>query len=231
MLSLPPVLLLSLLPLLSSSSFAEAAALPAKGKGSSKWCSPRFSGLVQEIRKSGQGDVVWKAVPNKPGPGAAMDGVKAVSLGKSRSAALELEYEWFVENTQLDGVYAVVSGASPSTCLSSSLTPHHNPLEPDQHAFAPSALLASSCAPSHSFRIVCQSCDAHEDSASSCLVQSLSKGLCVELLPPTQGGEREGRPHLGWSECAWEDKGMKAWKGREERDARRQRQLWDITPS
>ncbi|GAA5913519.1 hypothetical protein JCM6882_002388 [Rhodosporidiobolus microsporus] len=223
-----PFTLLSLIPLLTLAPLpTSAAALPAPSKGASKgWCTPRFSGLVQEIRKTGQGDVVWKAVPNKPGPGAAMDGVKAVSLGKSRSASLELVYEWFVENTNEEGVYAVVSGASPSTCLSTSLP--HNPLGvEEQHAFSPSTP-ASSCAPSHAFRLLCRSCDAHEDSASSCLIQSQAKGLCVELLPGSVLGDTTGRPHLGWSECAWEEGG---WRGREERDFRRNRQLWDITPS
>ncbi|GAA6037646.1 hypothetical protein JCM8097_006159 [Rhodosporidiobolus ruineniae] len=195
------------------------------GSNSKAWCTPRFSGLVQEIRKTGQPDVVWKAVASKGGAGGAMDGVKAAKLGKSRSAALELEYEWFVENGLEEGVYSITSGAS--NCLSTPLLPPSL-----QRTFSP-ASSSLSCAPSHSFRLLCQSCDAPEDAASSCFVQSDAKGLCVELLPPPTAGAsgKAARPHLGWGECAWGKDEGEGWKGREERDKRRERQLWDITPS
>ncbi|BGP20071.1 hypothetical protein JCM10213_002679 [Rhodosporidiobolus nylandii] len=237
MLPLPPLAALSLLLAAASSPLAiSAAVLPApapRSKSSApaaaSWCTPRFSGLVQEIRKSGEADMVWKAVASKPGPGSAMDGVKAAKLGKSRSAALELEYEWFVENGDQSGVFSISTGAAPSACLSTGFG--HNPLEvQEQRAFSPSSLAASSCAPSHSFRILCSSCDPHEDSAAGCFLQSVSKGLCVELLPPAKGAKK-GRAHLGWGECAWDKKEEEGWRGREEKDTRRQRQLWDIQPS
>ncbi|GAA5864143.1 hypothetical protein JCM8547_005150 [Rhodosporidiobolus lusitaniae] len=236
---LPPLLLLPFALLFS----AEAAVLPLRPAQVQQkdWVTPRFSGLVQEIRKSGQGEVVWKAVASRPGAGAAMDGVKAAKLGKSKSAALELEYEWFVENTDQPGVFSITSGAAPSSCLSASYHQplgHPNPLDvQEQRAFSPASVSSSSCAPSHSFRLLCLSSDPHEDSASSCLVQSVSKGLCVELLPPGVGGAgKEGRDrvHLGWGECEVGDgsgKEGKGWKGKEQRDLRRQRQLWDIVPS
>lgn len=118
-----------------------------------------------------------------------------------------------------------------------------NPFAPaTQRAFAPgdAAAAATACSPAHlvrshllcpgsppsssshltpapavQFRLSCTSCDAHEDSAHGCLVQSVSKGLCVELLPAKTKGER---PHLGWGECVTEEEGRsKGWKGKEAR--------------
>lgn len=68
------------------------------------------------------------------------------------------------------------------------------------------------------FRIVCQSCEPHEDSASGCLIQSVFTDRCVELVlpgsanpPPRQKSYNPdealdpgvmGRPHLGWADCS-----------------------------
>ncbi|TKA53889.1 hypothetical protein B0A53_03679 [Rhodotorula sp. CCFEE 5036] len=70
-----------------------------------------------------------------------------------------------------------------------------------------------------SFRIVCQSCEPHEDSASGCLIQSVFTDRCVELVlpgsanPPSPGRGSNNpdevydagsvvRPHLGWADCS-----------------------------
>ncbi|GAA5988097.1 hypothetical protein JCM11641_000902 [Rhodosporidiobolus odoratus] len=227
-----PLSLLSLASLSLLPSFSTAAALPrqkASVSTTQSWCTPRFSGLVQEIRKSGQADIVWRAVASKAGNAAAIDGVKAAKVGKSRSASLELEYEWFVEGTDKEGIYTITSGAAPSTCLTANTPP--NPLEVQaQHAFSPaSSNSARSCAPSHAFRLLCESCDPHEDSATSCFVHSLTKGLCVELVPAPEGS-KNSRARLGWGECAWDGE-EGGWKGRAEKDKRRERQLWSISPS
>ncbi|BGP51659.1 hypothetical protein JCM10450v2_007609 [Rhodotorula kratochvilovae] len=223
----PQLLLLVFVALvgLTAISGTRAAALPAVKERAGEGCAPVLSGLVQEIRKAGEPDVLWKAVG---GEGAAQDGVKAVKISGRRTAPLPLELEWFVEHTDEPGVYSISSSATVSSCGQLASSASVNPFSPPpQRAFAPgdAAASATSCSPAHLFRLTCASCDTHEDSAHGCLVQSVTKGECVELLPPRKKGER---PRLGWGVCATEEKG---WKGREERDQRRQRQLWDIIPS
>lgn len=73
--------------------------------------------------------------------------------------------------------------------------------------------------PLSQFRIVCQSCEPHEDSASGCLIQSVFTDRCVELVlpdsanPPSPGRGSNNpdevydagsvvRPHLGWADCS-----------------------------
>ncbi|GAA5920985.1 hypothetical protein JCM1841_003243 [Sporobolomyces salmonicolor] len=189
-----------------------------KGAGDAEgWCTPRFSGLVQGIRSSAHQEIVWKAVATADK--AVNDGVRAVNVGRSKSAGLELELEWFVEAGGKGGLFSIISGTAPSTCHSGGA------FAPDalaQHAFAPASSLGSDCPSPHFFRILCASCDPHEDSASGCLVQSVSRGSCVEL-----GDDNR----LKWGECAdLMDGSKRGWKGSAERDQRRQRQSWDISP-
>ncbi|GAA5913998.1 hypothetical protein JCM5296_001535 [Sporobolomyces johnsonii] len=186
---------------------------PADADG---WCTPRFSGLVQGIRSSAHQEIVWKAVATADK--GVNDGVRAVNVGKSKSAGLELELEWFVEDAG-KGLFNIISGTVPSTCHSG------GSFVPDalaQHAFSPASLLGSDCPSPHLFRLLCTSCEPHDDSASGCLVQSVSRGSCVEL------GDDD---RLKWGECAdLMDGSKRGWKGSAERDQRRQRQSWDISP-
>ena len=65
------------------------------------------------------------------------------------------------------------------------------------------------------FRLVCQSCEPHEDSASRCLIQSVFTNRCVELVLPGSAKSKNldetldtrvmERPHLGWADCSLED--------------------------
>ncbi|GAA5844316.1 hypothetical protein JCM9279_001766 [Rhodotorula babjevae] len=206
-----------------------AAALPrvqplAKGE-----CRPVLSGLVQEIQSAVEPNIVWKAVTSEA---TAQDGVKAVKVPRRRAAPLPLEFEWFVEQTDEPGVYSISASSSVSACSELLSSGSLNPFTPNpQRAFSPgdAVAAATACSPAHLFRLSCTSCDAHEDSAQGCTMQSVSNGSCVELLPAMDDG---GRPHLGWGECVTErELSQKGWKGKEARDERRRRQLWDIVPS
>ncbi|GAA5969061.1 hypothetical protein JCM21900_005771 [Sporobolomyces salmonicolor] len=79
-----------------------------KGPGDAEgWCTPRFSGLVQGIRSSAHQEIVWKAVATADK--AVNDGVRAVNVGRSKSAGLELELEWFVEAAGKGGLFSIIS--------------------------------------------------------------------------------------------------------------------------
>ncbi|GAA5903430.1 hypothetical protein JCM8208_001918 [Rhodotorula glutinis] len=214
---------------LASLPSAHAVVLPQVQPLAKSECRPVLSGLVQEIKSALEPDIAWKAVTSEA---TAQDGVKAVKVPRRRSAPLPLEFEWFVEHTDEPGVYSISASSSVSACSELSAPGTLHPFAPNpQRAFAPGDAVAATtaCSPAHLFRLSCTSCDAHEDSAQGCLVQSVSKGSCVELLPANEDG---GRPHLGWGECVTErELSKKGWKGKEARDERRRRQLWDIVPS
>ncbi|GAA6008205.1 hypothetical protein JCM10207_000038 [Rhodosporidiobolus poonsookiae] len=217
--SASPLLAPALLPLLFLlASFlaplaANAAALPSRPSAPATQCTPTFSGLSQEIRKAGQPNVLWKAKAPRAGSDGARDGVKADVLDASLAkGALPPAFEWVVEDADERGVFAISSAAS-TTCATSTLA---------QAAFS------TSCSTPHLFRIRCAACDAHEDSASNCFLQSAESGMCVELLPSTTAKRQDGtsgRARLGWSECAWMSEG-EGWSRR--KDQLRARQLWDI---
>ncbi|GAA5877497.1 hypothetical protein JCM3774_005889 [Rhodotorula dairenensis] len=218
----------------------------------SGWCRPQLSGLVQQIRKSGDVDIVWKAAGPSPAhlPGGSAapvtgmtDGVRAVkfprSMGPSLSDGdLDLAYEWFVEPTSEVGVYSIASAAAPAPCFFPG-TDSPGLLNPDLDPLPPR------CTPAHLFRLSCQSCDPHEDSASGCLIRSVLTRRCVELVSDP---DPTTRPRLGWSDCEmstanWSTNdddassssrrksGSRARRSKEKQAAmRRQRQLWDIAP-
>ncbi|GAA6059550.1 hypothetical protein JCM10212_000606 [Sporobolomyces blumeae] len=188
-----------------------------KGKGpiqAEQWCTPSFSGLAQTITKSGKSEVAWKAV--SASERGVMDGVKAANVGKGQLAAMELDLEWFVAPTS-DGLFEITSGAAPSSCDVGFSPP--NPLA--QHALSPASPINSDCVAPHVFSVRCTSCDAHEDSASGCLLHSVSRDKCVEL-------NDEGK--LRWGECSDLLQDERGWIGKEERDVRKRRQTWDISP-
>ncbi|GAA5875115.1 hypothetical protein JCM16303_005014 [Sporobolomyces ruberrimus] len=185
---------------------------PKGSKSSEEWCTPWFSGLVQTVKKTDHAEIVWKAVSSSDK--GVMDGVKATNIGKSRTASMEPDLEWFVTPTS-DGLFEITSGAGSSNCGS-----HMSGFDSlAQHALVPTP--STDCATPHVFSILCAACDRHDDSASGCLLHSRSRDKCVELT-------EEGK--LKWGECADLLGRKRGWIGKEERDSRRMRQSWDITP-
>ncbi|GAA5971417.1 hypothetical protein JCM3765_001425 [Sporobolomyces pararoseus] len=211
---LPSLVSAAVLPNPSSSLKTSNIRLKGSRPSTDEWCTPWFSGLVQTVRKTDQSEIVWKAV--SASETGVMDGVKAMSVGKSRTATMEPDLEWFVTPTS-DGLFEITSGAAPSSCETQSST-----LDAlSQHALAPSYQTDAECATPHVFAIKCSSCDRHSDSATGCLLHSRSRDKCVEL---------SGQGKLKWGECSDLFKKKRGWIGEEERAARTSRQTWDITP-
>ncbi|GAA6052620.1 hypothetical protein JCM3770_006406 [Rhodotorula araucariae] len=154
---------------------ATAAVLPVATEPVRDGCRPVLSGLVQALKSTAEPDVFWMAVGGK---GAAQDGVKAAKFDGRRSVPQGLQYEWFVEQTDVPGVYSISSSATISSCGELASSTANNPFMPAaQRPFpgdaAPTGV--TSCSSAHLFRLDCTTCDTHEDSAHGCFVQSITK--------------------------------------------------------
>ncbi|CDR46107.1 RHTO0S12e00540g2_1 [Rhodotorula toruloides] len=218
--SASPLRLLSILFLgfFLCSTLASAAAIPAR-REAEEWqaCRPRFSGLVQEIRKTGQRDIAWTAVRSDGSSRGAQDKIAVVRKAPQKGEPPNRRLEWFVEPTHEDGLHSISSATYPSACLD----PASGSSSFARNAQSP---LAVGCPSAHPFRIVCSTCDEHEDAAEGCLLQSASTGLCVELKTMLA---RSKSVQLGWAECAWPAERSADWP-RGDR-GHRQQQLWDIS--
>ncbi|KAJ8291836.1 hypothetical protein OF846_005076 [Rhodotorula toruloides] len=242
--SASPLRLLSILFLgfFLCSTLASAAAIPAR-REAEEWqaCRPRFSGLVQEIRKTGQRDIAWTAVRSDGSSRGAQDKIAVVRKAPQKGEPPNRRLEWFVEPTHEDGLHSISSATYPSACLdpasgSSSFARNaQSPLAVGCPSAHPVRLLYSSRlsrvaypgSPQRlQFRIVCSTCDEHEDAAEGCLLQSASTGLCVELKTMLA---RSKSVQLGWAECAWPAERSADWPRGDRGIQHRQQQLWDIS--
>ncbi|KAM0753798.1 hypothetical protein T439DRAFT_377939 [Meredithblackwellia eburnea MCA 4105] len=136
-------------------------------------CYPKFSGLVQQITATSNRRLVLRFEDHQ----TRMDGLVLDRFDAVKDSPAERSLEWFVSAGRQRGVYTLLSGDAPHTCHSDT-----------QHVLG-----RTNCEVPHEYRITCEGCDSHEDSAEGCQILSVSRRQCLTMA---QSGKS-----LEWAGC------------------------------